>query len=239
MGKTAEAAAKVAGNHALAVGHYATGLYDTHKNLKGMNDEQIQQHVNNSQDAFDRLIAEIREDMDGASISQAEGNALISSITAIHDTHMKIATSKMTKQKTAGGRKTKRHNKKKRARTRKVHKRRAHKRGKSKRKPKRKSTRRVNKKHKSRRNKKRARRNRTRRGGGIRDPIMPQSLVNFGRSIESGVMGIADSWMGKPLDASPYPTMDQYAGQNVKIIPSKPVNIKSIYAAAGNAAGSI
>ena len=68
---------------------------------------------------------------------------------------------------------------------------------------------------------------------------MPQSLVNFGRSIESGVMGIADSWMGKPLDASPYPTMDQYAGQNVKIIPSKPVNIKSIYAAAGNAAGSI
>lgn len=235
MGKQAVAAAGVAANHAKAGLDHATGLYNTHKNLKGMNNVEIEQHVNNSQNAFDSLITAIRQDMTQGSISQAEGNSLISSITAIHDAHMKIAKSKITKQKTAGGRKTKRHNKKKRARTRKAHKRRSRKH----RKPKRKPSRRVNKKHKSRRNKKHTRRHRMRRGGGRMPVLLPQSLVNFGRGIESGVKGIADSWNGKPMEASPYPTQDQYVGQNVKIMPSKPVNVKSIYAAAGKAAGSI
>ena len=93
------------------------------------------------------------------------------------------------------------------------------------------------KKH-ARKHKKRTRRHRM-RGGGRMPLLMPQSLVNGGRSLQSGLEGIYRGFQGKPQPVSPLPTNDQFDGMNQKVLIQKPINVKAIYQAAGKAAGSI
>ena len=107
-----------------------------------------------------------------------------------------------------------------------------------------KSTRKHKKAHKkshkkhARKHKKRTRRHRM-RGGGRMPLLMPQSLVNGGRSLQSGLEGIYRGFQGKPQPVSPLPTNDQFDGMNQKVLIQKPINVKAIYQAAGKAAGSI
>ena len=93
------------------------------------------------------------------------------------------------------------------------------------------------KKH-ARKHKRRTRRHRM-RGGGRMPLLMPQSLVNSGRSIQSGLVGIYRGFQGKPQPVSPLPTNDQFDGMDQKVLIHKPINVKDIYQAAGKAAGSI
>lgn len=89
-----------------------------------------------------------------------------------------------------------------------------------------------------RKHKKHARRHRM-KGGGRMPLLMPQSLVNGGRSLQSGLEGVYRGFQGKPQPVSPLPTNDQFDGMNQKVLIHKPINIKDIYQAAGKAAGSI
>ena len=91
---------------------------------------------------------------------------------------------------------------------------------------------RVNKKHK-RRTKRR------KMYGGARNPLMPQSLVNAYRSVESGFKNTIDGWQGSSHDLSPLPTADQFYGQNKQPILTAPVNVRDIYNAAAGTAASI
>ena len=94
------------------------------------------------------------------------------------------------------------------------------------------------KKRHSRKHKKHTRRHRM-KGGGRMPLLMPQSLVNGGRSIQAGLEGVFNGFQGKPQPVSPLPTRDQYAGQLKDVMVQQPINVEAIYKAAGQAAGSI
>ena len=96
----------------------------------------------------------------------------------------------------------------------------------------------THKKRHARKHKKRTRRHRM-RGGGRMPLLMPQSLVNGGRSLQAGLEGIFKGFEGKPQPVSPLPTNDQYKGQLKDVMVQKPINVKAIYQAAGQSAGSI
>ena len=148
------------------------------------------------------------------------------------------------KSKTRKHKKSKRHNikrkhkkthkKKKHARKHKKAHKKSHKKHARKHK---KAHKKSHKKH-ARKHKKRTRRHRM-RGGGRMPLLMPQSLVNGGRSLQSGLEGIYRGFQGKPQPVSPLPTNDQFDGMNQKVMIQKPINVKAIYQAAGKAAGSI
>ena len=131
--------------------------------------------------------------------------------------------------------KTRKHKKSKRRNIKRKHKK-THKKKKHARKHK-KAHKKSHKKH-ARKHKKRTRRHRM-RGGGRMPLLMPQSLVNGGRSLQSGLQGIYAGFQGKPQPVSPLPTNDQFDGMNQKVLIQKPINVKAIYQAAGKAAGSI
>ena len=90
-----------------------------------------------------------------------------------------------------------------------------------------------------RKHKKRTRRHRMKGGGRGPPLLMPQSLVNGGRGMVAGAMGLIDGWNGRQGPASPYPTRGQFAGENARIIPAKIVDVRSVYNAAAQTAGSI
>jgi hypothetical protein len=72
-------------------------------------------------------------------------------------------------------------------------------------------------------------------GGGGLSQLLPQDLVNLGRSLTGGVMGSVDSWRGvsRPASTYPLPTQQQPIDQNVKYI-SKPFpDINQIHTDAG------
>jgi len=72
-------------------------------------------------------------------------------------------------------------------------------------------------------------------GGGGLSQLLPQDLVNLGRSLTGGVMGGVDSWKGvsRPASTYPLPTQQQPIDQNVKYI-SKPFpDINKIHTDAG------
>jgi hypothetical protein len=72
-------------------------------------------------------------------------------------------------------------------------------------------------------------------GGGL-SQLLPQDLVNLGRTLTGEVMGGINGWQGvqRPASTYPLPTQKQPIDQNVKYI-SKPFpNIKKIHADAGS-----
>lgn len=89
----------VIGRHVnTALGH-AGNLYKANKQLGKMSHEDLQTHIQTSQQAFNNIVALIQKDMKSGSVSQAEGKTLISSITTIHDSHMKLANRQLGKRK--------------------------------------------------------------------------------------------------------------------------------------------
>lgn len=142
-----------------------------------------------------------------------------------------------------GGKKYKRRPRKHKTRKHKKSKRRniKHKKKTHKRKHKKQHKKKYSRKHKKthRRKHKKHTKRRKMRGGGRMPLLMPQSLVNLGRGIEGGIGNLIDGWQGRSLANSSFPTQDQFRGQDVKIIPAKPVDVRAIYNAAGQAAGSI
>ena len=82
---------------------------------------------------------------------------------------------------------------------------------------------------------------RNQNGGGRLTALMPQDLVNFGRSITSGVTGVIDGWKGIPVQASskPLPT-NQPINSNYKYIGRvNPINITKIHTKAGETVAKI
>ena len=53
--------------------------------------------------------------------------------------------------------------------------------------------------------------------------LMPQSLVNAYRSVESGFKNTIDGFQGSSHDLSPLPTNDQFYGMNQKVMIQKPM----------------
>lgn len=139
---------------------------------------------------------------------------------------------------TRGGkkRKTRKHKKHKKSKRRNIkHKKKTHRRKHKKKHKKTNKRKRVNKKHK----KHKRRTKRRKMYGGARNPLMPQSLVNAYRSVESGFKNTIDGWNGSSHDLSPLPTADQFYGQNKQPIIMAPVNVRKIYNAAAASAASV
>jgi hypothetical protein len=72
-------------------------------------------------------------------------------------------------------------------------------------------------------------------GGGLTD-LLPQDLVNFGRSLTGGVQGAIYGYNGveRPNYTYPSPTTQHVMNENYKYIDSSPPNIKNIHVMAGN-----
>ena len=73
------------------------------------------------------------------------------------------------------------------------------------------------------------------KGGGL----IPQDIVNLGRSITTGLGNIYNSVNGDNLTASPLPYKDQPISQNNPILTNMPPNYGSIYNASNLEVGSI
>lgn len=73
-------------------------------------------------------------------------------------------------------------------------------------------------------------------GSGIITKLMPQDLVNFGRSIQGGFTGMINDWSGldTPSNNNPLPT-SQPIDNNVEYIGREtPIDIVKIHSEAGN-----
>lgn len=77
--------------------------------------------------------------------------------------------------------------------------------------------------------------------GGRKNTLLPQDLVNFGRSLTSGASEVMVGWQGKEMPASwvPGPTESQPIDQNYKLIDNPPPNVRAIRNAAGVTAANM
>jgi hypothetical protein len=77
-------------------------------------------------------------------------------------------------------------------------------------------------------------------GGGLSD-LLPQDIVNFGRSLTGGLEGVLYGYQGvdRPISAYPSPTNQPGINENFKYIDSSPPNIKSIHLNAGRHVASL
>lgn len=73
-------------------------------------------------------------------------------------------------------------------------------------------------------------------GGGRLTALVPQDLVNFGRSITSGAIGLMDSWEGQPtpISSNPFPTTQPIDKSYEYIGRKMPIDINKIHTQAGN-----
>ena len=77
--------------------------------------------------------------------------------------------------------------------------------------------------------------NSTMRGGSGLMDLVPQDIVNFGRSLTGGVQGAIYGYQGidRPDSTYPSPTTQPAMSENFKFIDSNPPNIRSIHLNAG------
>lgn len=77
-------------------------------------------------------------------------------------------------------------------------------------------------------------------GGGSLLSLVPQDLVNLGRGITGGVVGMVDAWKGEPAQYSSNPTDQPINEEYYKHIGrTDPINIKKMYLEAGNKVASL
>lgn len=74
--------------------------------------------------------------------------------------------------------------------------------------------------------------------GGSRNTLMPQSLVNLGRSVVFGAGELVNSWSGKQAPLSPSPTVQPIAN-NPRLVLSKLPNVPEIHRSAGQTVSDI
>lgn len=79
------------------------------------------------------------------------------------------------------------------------------------------------------------------RGGGSPRTLMPQDLVNFGRTITGGVVGALDAWKGEPtpISSKPFPTTQPIDNDYKYIGRETPLDISKIHTDAGNAVANM
>lgn len=77
--------------------------------------------------------------------------------------------------------------------------------------------------------------NSTMRGGGGLMDLVPQDIVNFGRSLTGGVQGAIYGYQGvdRPYSTYPSPTTQPGINHNIKYIDNNHMNIKNIHLNAG------
>jgi len=77
-------------------------------------------------------------------------------------------------------------------------------------------------------------------GGGLTD-IIPQDLVNFGRSLTGGVQSAIYGYQGveRPYFTDPLPTSQNAMNTNIKYIGNSPTNINQIHLAAGKTVATL
>jgi hypothetical protein len=78
-------------------------------------------------------------------------------------------------------------------------------------------------------------------GGGILN-LLPQDLVNFGRSLSGGLAGVYDSYQGQPRFDSSYPLPTDQPSMDREIltpIKYKPLDLNKIHIRAGNTVSDI
>jgi hypothetical protein len=73
-------------------------------------------------------------------------------------------------------------------------------------------------------------------GSGMLTKLMPQDLVNFGRGIQGGAIGLFNGWNGVDTQPSNYPLpTNQPIDNNYQYIGRKmPINVIDIHTGAGN-----
>ena len=73
-------------------------------------------------------------------------------------------------------------------------------------------------------------------GGGRLTALVPQDLVNFGRSIKNSAIGLANSWEGQPssISTNPFPTTQPIDKSYEYIGRKMPIDINKIHTQAGN-----
>jgi hypothetical protein len=78
-------------------------------------------------------------------------------------------------------------------------------------------------------------------GGGMLN-LLPQDLVNFGRSLTGGLQGAYDGYQGEPRFDSTYPLPIDQPSMNREIqaqIKYKPINLDKIHIKSGNSVSDI